>query len=191
MVITKINGVEYEIPSSWNDITHKKYCEILSFKEEDFIAKMALFTSVPKEILNKMKLDQFFALMDIVMFLDDLESVVAFGYGYTSDVKISDEPYWKIEKCKQLLKSETPFTVSAEIVNLYTSDKDGNGGEVIDELPITKTIGKAAFFLTSCQSSKASIICQMIYPNIKARKRNPVNKFMWWCIIQKFGEGIR
>jgi len=154
MIEIKIGEVTYNIKTSWNEVKFCEYVELLKLKDKDFIEKMAVYTGIPKAILGGMKLGQFFVLMDLVAFMDEPDLINAFAIGYESKESVGEQPYWKVEKAKQLLTdNDIPLTAAAEIIKLYTGNEDGEGGEDINELPVIDAIGKAAFFLTSCKSS--------------------------------------
>jgi len=154
MIEVNINETPYSIRTNWNEITYSGYCDLVKATEKTFAERLSIYTCIPIEDVNRMKLKQFALLSEVVEFMDDFESVNAFAVGYESDVKISEQPYWKIEKAKQLLKDvKQPILVACEIVKLYTSDKDGEGGTDISDMPITEAIGMASFFLPNCQSS--------------------------------------
>ena len=154
MIETKIGETTYNLRTSWNDVTLEGYCAIVKLKDKPFIERMATYTGIELDKLNSMKVEQFFLLMDLVAFMDEPDLVMAFAVGYESDMSIGEQPYWKVEKCKQLLKDNpNPVTVGAEIVELYTGDKDGEGGIKLGDKPVTEAIGQVAFFLNCWETS--------------------------------------
>lgn len=153
MTEIKLNDTAYQIRTSWNDVTFKDYCEIVKAKGKSFSETVAIFTGIPGITTMHLSLSQLSIICDLVSFMDDPDTVYAFAVSYTSDITIGEQPYWKVEKAKQLLKGNpNPITVAAEIVEMYTGDKDGEGGIDIRNKPVTEVMGMAAFFLTYCQS---------------------------------------
>lgn len=148
MIEIKILETDYKVRTSWNEVTLKEYCEIVKAQSKDWIERLSIYSGIPLDIINKIKLKQLQILLDLVEFMDEPDIVQAFVIGYESEMKIGEQPYWKIEKCKQLLKDNPfPITVGAEIVELYTGDVDGNGGEKISDKPVTEVIGMCAYYL--------------------------------------------
>lgn len=157
MITIKINETDFNIRTSWNEVTMNEYCEIVKASDKPFAERIAVYSQIPIEIINQMKIAQLNVVSELVEFMEGFDAVNAFAVGYESDLKISDEHYWKIEKCKQLLKDNPyPITASADIVELYTGDSDGNGGEKIGERIVIEVIGMAAFFLRSWESFSIS-----------------------------------
>lgn len=154
-MVVKINDTEYNLPTSWNDISMKKYIEIVKAKDKTFAERLSVYSDIPFQVINFLSFNQIKTISDIVEFCDSFDVVNAFAQ--ESEIKIAEQPYWKIEKAKQLLKDVQPVTVSVEIVDLYTSDSDGNGGMDISDKPVTEVIGLAAFFLRNCQTSLTDI----------------------------------
>ena len=149
MIEIKILETGYNVRTSWNEVTLKDYCEIVKAQSKEWVERLSVYSGIPVDILHKVKLKQLQILLDLVEFMDEPDIVQAFGVGYESEIKIGEQPYWKIEKCKQLLKDNPfPITVGAEIVELYTGDADGNGGEKISDKPVTEVIGMCVYFLS-------------------------------------------
>lgn len=154
MIELKINDNPYPIRTNWNDVTFDQYCEIVKAKNISFADRVSVYSGIPLEIVNQMSLSQLSAVSDVVSFMESFETVDAFALAYESDLTVSEQPYWKIEKVKQLLKGTTnPILIGAELVDIYTSDADGNGGVKINDKPVTEVIGMCAFFLRLSQSS--------------------------------------
>lgn len=158
MIELKINEGSYTICTSWNEVTMKHYCDIVTAQEKPFAERIAAYSLIPIDIINQMKIAQLHVLSELVEFMEGFDSVNAFSIGYESEITIGEQPYWKVEKCKQLLKDNPyPITVAAEIVALYTGDKDGENGIQISDKPVTEVIGMCAFFLQHCQNSLRNI----------------------------------
>jgi len=154
MITIKINEAEYNLRSNWNEVTFKGYCEIVEAKNKPLLERLAVYSSMPIELISALSLQQLTTVSDVVGYLEDFETVSAFCVGYESDLNIGEQEYWKVEKAKQLLKGKTyPITVAAEIIELYTGDKDGEGGKKVNDLPVTEVIGMASFFLSAFQTS--------------------------------------
>ncbi|CAB4183574.1 hypothetical protein UFOVP1106_10 [uncultured Caudovirales phage] len=155
MVTIKINETEYNIRTSWNEVTMNQYVEICKASDKPFAEKIAAYTQMPIEIINQMKIAQLNVIGELVEFMEGFDSVNAFAIGYESPMVIGDEPYWKVERAKQLLQNNPlPISAAVEIVKNYTGDNEnGAGGIEIGELPVTEVIGMATFFLQGCQLS--------------------------------------
>lgn len=153
MITLTINETPYNIRTSWNEVTLNDYCEIVKVNDKPFAERIAVYSQIPIEIINQMKIAQLNVLGEVLEFMEGFDSVNAFAIGYESDITIGEQPYWKVEKAKQLLQNNSfPITVAAEIVELYTGDKDGENGQKIGEKPATEIIGMASFFLRSWES---------------------------------------
>ena len=154
MIELKLSDKDYSIRSNWNEVTYDGYCKIIEAKDKQFVERLSVYAGIELPVIERLNFKQLILLCDLLEFMDDFESVNAFAIGYESELTIGEQEYWKIEKAKQLLKGNlNPITVAGEIIELYTSDKDGNGGVKIGDKPITEAIGMAAFFLSHCQSS--------------------------------------
>lgn len=154
MITININETPYNIRTSWNEVTLNDYCEIVKANDKQFAERIAVYSQIPIEIINQMKIAQLNVLSELVEYMEGFDAVNAFAVGYESDITIGEQPYWKVEKAKQLLQNNSfPITVAAEIVELYTGDEDGNNGINIGEKPVTEVIGMASFFLHSYQPS--------------------------------------
>lgn len=153
MITIKINEVEYNIFTSWNEITLNHFCYISKAGELPFAERISTYTKIPLEIINQMKIAQLNLVGELVEFMEGFDSVNAFAIGYESDLIIGEQPYWKIEKCKQLLQdNKHAITASAEIVEMFTGNDDGEGGTKIGDKPVTEVIGMASFFLQNWES---------------------------------------
>lgn len=156
MIEIKINEQTYQIRTNWNEVTFDQYCEIVKAKNIAFADRVSVYTGIPLDIVNQMSLMQLTAVADLVSFMESFDTVDAFALTYESDLTVSEQPYWKIEKVKQLLKGATnPILIGAEVVDIYTSDAEGNGGVKINDKPVTEVIGMCAFFLRLSQSSSS------------------------------------
>lgn len=154
MIETKINSIPYDIRTNWNEVTFDQYCEIVKAKNISFADRVSVYSGIPLDIVNQMSLNQMEDVMNFVSFMESFDTVDAFALAYESELTVSEQPYWKIEKVKQLLKGTTnPILIGAEVVDIYTSDADGNGGIKINDKPVTEVIGMCAFFLRLSQSS--------------------------------------
>lgn len=153
MITLNINETPYNIRTNWNEVTLNQYCEIVKANDKPFAERIAIYSQIPIEIINAMKIAQLNVLGEVLEFMEGFDSVNAFAIGYESDITIGEQPYWKVEKAKQLLQNNSfPITVAAEIVELYTGDKDGENGQKIGDKPVTEIIGMASFFLRSWES---------------------------------------
>jgi len=153
MTEVKINEVAYPVPTSWNDVTFAKYCDVIQSKGKPLSERLSCYSGIPIEIVNKFTLSQNRCVSDFVEFMDFPDLIDAFAMAYESKLVIGDEMYWRVENAKQVIQKATlPICAGAEVVKIFTADEDGNGGEEIGGEPVTKVIGRVAFFLSSCQS---------------------------------------
>ena len=146
MIQIKINEIEYNLRSNWNEVTFNEYVEIVKVQGKTLIERLSVYTGITKEILDKFTLSQINTISPLVEFMDNPDLVMAFSDTYTSGLSVGEQPYWKVEKAKQLLNTEVPMSVAAEIVELYTGNDDGENGLKISDKPVTSVIGIAAFF---------------------------------------------
>ena len=154
MIEITIKEELYKLESSWNDVTWSKYVRLLESQGKPVLERLAVACGIPLESVNKFTIEQLGFVSDLVSFMGYPESVEAFSLDYESDLVIGEEMYWRVEKCKQILKDvEKPLTKGASIIQIFTADKDGNGGEDINDIPVTKVIGRVGFFLSSWESS--------------------------------------
>ena len=152
MITLKINETEFSIRTSWNEVTMNEYCDIVKATDKPFAERIAVYSQIPIETINQMKIAQLNVLSELVEFMEGFDAVNAFAIGYESEMKIGEQPYWKVEKAKQLIQNNPyQITSAVEIVELYTGDEDGNNGIKIGDKPVTEVIGMATFFLFSCQ----------------------------------------
>lgn len=153
MITLTINEKQYNIRTSWNEVTLNDYCEIVKVNDKPFAERIAVYSQIPIEIINQMKIAQLNVLSELVEYMEGFDAVNSFAIGYESDITIGEQPYWKVEKAKQLIQNNLfPITVAAEIVELYTGDKDGENGQKIGDKPVTEIIGMASFFLQNWES---------------------------------------
>jgi len=153
MIEITLEDKVHQIRTSWNDVTYSGYVEMLKNLDKTWMKRLSVYTGIDEDVLNKMTINQICLFIETVGFMESLETVDAFTIGYESDIQISELEYWKLEKAKQLLQASNGYIVGAEIVDLYTSDKDGNGGTNINDMPVTQAIGMVSFFLSNCKSS--------------------------------------
>lgn len=154
MIELTINNKPFQIKTNWNEVTFDQYLEIVKAKNISFADRISVYSGIPLDLVNQMKLSQMDEVCDFVSFMENFETIDAFAMAYESGLTVSEQPYWKIEKVKQLLKGNTnPILIGAEVVDIYTSDADGNGGIKINDKPVTEVIGMCAFFLRLSQSS--------------------------------------
>jgi len=153
MTEVKINEVAYAVPTSWNDVTFKEYCDVIRAKGKPLSERLSCYSGIPIEIVDKLNLTQLNYLLGCLEFMDSPDTLDAFVMAYESKIEIGEEMYWRVENAKQVIqKVDVPMLAGAEVVKIFTADEDGNGGEDISNEPVTKVIGRVAFFLSGCQS---------------------------------------
>lgn len=154
MITIKINGTDYNLRTSWNEVTMNGYVEICKASDKPFAERISIYSQIPIEIINQMKIAQLNVVGELVEFMEGFDSVNAFAIGYESPIEIGEQNYFKVERAKQLLQNNPiPISAAVEIVELYTGNDDGEQGIKIGEQPVTEVIGMATFFLQSCQRS--------------------------------------
>lgn len=140
-----------KVPTSWNDITQKKYCELLDlgdgFTEKDIIKRISVLCEIEEE--NILLLDNSFVerLASMIMFSYDASILAEFNIPPVEykDFKIGKQKYGAMVKVRQAFKKirkskKHDFNLTATLVREYT-------GEEIEEKPIPEVIGLCNFFL--------------------------------------------
>lgn len=146
MIKTTISSIPHEIPSSWNDVTFLKYCDVVMVHDQPFMNRLSVYTGIEVDVLNKLTFPGLQQLIETTAFMDNPDDVMAFAEGYESEINIGHETYGKMETSKQAIQqAKIPLLGAVTMIKEYT-------GQDISNLPITKTIGQAVFFLTRLES---------------------------------------
>lgn len=147
MLKIKLNDTFYSIPSTWDDVTYKQFAES---RNQPLEKRLSSQTQIPLEIISNLPLATVKNLIDIVEFQDRLPE---FFEQVSLDIDVGNEHYIKMEQSRKALEENNEWVAAIEITKLYT-------GKDISELPVTKAMGYAVFFLDrlrlSSKSTKAS-----------------------------------
>lgn len=140
MIKTTISKTEYNLPSSWNDVTFLKYCDVVMAQGEPFMNRLSVYAGIESDILNKLTFNGIAEIANIVSFMDSPDDVNSFQYLYDGAIQVGHETYGKMIISQQAIKkAKTPLFGAVVMVKQYT-------GEDISHEPITKCIGKALYF---------------------------------------------
>lgn len=75
MTTIKINDIEYQIPTNWDDITLQQQIDvsIMRNRDEDFrtLFMIHTYTGIPMEILRKMNINHFKSILSLMSFLSE------------------------------------------------------------------------------------------------------------------------
>lgn len=148
MIDIKISETVYPVPTSWNDVTFLKYCDIVKCHEEHFIKRLSVYSGIEIETLNKLTYQGILELAAAVQFMDTPDDIDGFAIGYESELNIGHESYEKLEASKQAIQKnpDLPLKAAIEVIKFYTE-------EDISNKPITQAIGQAVFFLMQLENS--------------------------------------
>lgn len=141
MIELLLNKKPIQIPSSWNDITYAKYCDIVKAGELSLIDRLKVYTGLQADVINKLTLETLSRLSEIVGFMDRPEDVAVLATPYKGKENIETAAYWKLEKAKLIIKERgNPLFAGVDVVKLYTGDD-------IADKPILSVYDQACFFL--------------------------------------------
>lgn len=148
MLKIKLNDTFYSIPSTWDDVTYKHFAES---RAQPLEKRLSSQTQIPLEIISNLPLATVKNLIDIVEFQDRLPE---FFEQVNLDIYVGNEHYVKMEDSRKALEDSDKWVAAIEITKLYT-------GIDISDLPVTKGMGYAVFFLDrltpSFRSTNASL----------------------------------
>lgn len=139
----KLYDKEYDIPTSWIDVTYLNYAESKT-PDLPLQTKLSYQTGIPQEILSKLPLSALKQIIGIVEFFD---TEPEFFEQVDSDMNVGNEHYIKFEQARLALEqSPNEWLAAIQITKIYT-------GEDISQVSVFKGLGIAAFFLTRLKSS--------------------------------------
>ena len=140
MIELKINGEIHSIPSNWKDISWAKYCDIVQAVEKPLIERVAVYTGLDIELLQRFTLSTFLNVCDMVAFCDDYTLVDSLAKPYQGELNVGAETYEKLENCKMAAsKAANPITAGAKIIKEYT-------GEDINDRCVLDVYAQVMFF---------------------------------------------
>lgn len=132
MLKIKINKTQYEVPTSWQDVTFNKFIDWLNFmpKETDIkteIEILSFTTGIEQSILEQCSIDTLNTLSNLMAFWFDFETLNAYNVvdkKFADAVDFDKLPYGKLEMIQQKIKeceakSLHPFTVALECFKIY------------------------------------------------------------------------
>ena len=150
--IQTLSGTEESksIPTSWRDITWKKYAEYMGMTFDNEIKRLAYFTGIDEDILlnNALFLSSMIETCAFIWhpeFLTEYETLVP---DYVRKINVSKSDWGKYESARASISrhQENVYASVAEILKMYL---DMN----VNEQPVTDVIGQATFFLQKLQRS--------------------------------------
>ena len=140
MITVTINSRPKQIPTTWEDIPWKDYCEMLEkgyLKDPVWVA--AYLLGYDEGFPDGFDIDAIVFLSELLEFTRHPEEMLMVPY--KSDASIANEPWSKFIAAQQALQaSEGKITCGGKLVKIYT-------GEDIDQQPVTEALPKADFFL--------------------------------------------
>lgn len=132
MLKIKLNKIEYQVPTSWQDVTFEKFIDWLNFmpKETDVKTEVEILsftTGIQQDILEQCSIETLNTLTNLMTFWFDFEALDAFNL---VDKKFSDAldfdklPFGKLEMIQQKIKECEakglhPFTVALACFEIY------------------------------------------------------------------------
>ena len=151
MTTVSINEKDYELKTNWNEVSYSEYCNIISAKEDNsnnLLQRISIYSRIEYSVLELLSATQLAYIMDIVKFMDEPEFVYEFAERYEEPaLQVAIESYGKMEAAKSaLMQYKNPLLAGADIVEIYS-------GEDIRKQPITKSINRVSFFLSSLNYS--------------------------------------
>lgn len=188
MINFTLNGKKVSIPSSWEDVTFRQYCEILK-NQKNTSELIAMFSGIDCEIIKKATIIGLDQVLMALSFLNKVpvipDDVPKIGpYSLVSRQKLQFESLDLFEDMKSVaLKADpaniTDFTqrygtyVAMYLQNLrdgeYSREKADAMKEEVDNLPALQVISLGSFFFV-----KLGILLSGINPN--SRPTNPSPK---------------
>lgn len=136
------NSTPYEIPTSWTEV---KWIDFANSKTEGLPLekKLSYQTRIPSDVILNLRSRELASLLSVIEFQDKLPE---FFDEFHSEMDVGNEHYIKLEQARQELSKGNQWIAAIEITKLYT-------GTDISDMPVTKAMGYAAFFLTRLQGS--------------------------------------
>lgn len=143
----KIDGKEYTIKQSWNELTYSEYCEVVNAAELPAIERLSKFSGIHLDVLNKCTSAQLAVLFQSVAWLEDYEDCLLFVKGYDDGLNFPKTTYGQLEQSKVCLQlhGNKPLLALGKLVELYY-------GDIIDDKPCVDAIGKGLFILTKIEA---------------------------------------
>jgi len=151
MTTVRINETDYNLKTNWNEVDYSEYCNIINIKEDKentLLKRVSNYSGIEYSILEKLSATQLAFIIDIVKFMDEPEFVYDFAERFEEPaLQVANETYGKMEAAKTaLMQYKNPLLAGADIVEIYS-------GEDIRKQPITKSINRVSFFLSSLNYS--------------------------------------
>lgn len=121
MVRVTINGQQYEVKTTWEEVEADKLIACQTFKDE-----VKALTTLPPELVDKATDLQLFPLYTAFSFIDDMESVAPL-----QALSVEDAPYDQIEQAKVYLGEEgKPYKKVLRCAQVYY-DQEKNPVQLI------------------------------------------------------------
>lgn len=145
MTPIKIGGESYSIPTSWNDITYLKFCEIITFEQKEDNHILSIISGIPFTTIKNIDSESLILLENLLNFTKDLDTLNEFSF-VTIDVVVGKQSWEKLEMAKQAIAKKVNYMASAgDIIKIYC-------GRLIYDEPITKVWGDVQYILKELNS---------------------------------------
>lgn len=129
MIQVEIENIKYNVPTSWRDVTHRKYCELISKEKVNGIELLSLLSDIQCNTLEKISEENLIILIDLCTFVNDTtlleKSNVLFDD--LSSFDVGNETWAKLEKAKQEIeKHPVFFCASSSLAKIYFGNDVSN-----------------------------------------------------------------
>lgn len=141
MIPITIGGESYIIPTSWRDITYKKFCEIISLtKDDNYIQLIEVVSNIPCNTIEKLDEESLIILQKLLNFMQDFDTLNDFNIP-TIDINIGKESWEKLIRCQNAMQgNDNVVCVAGEMLKVYC-------GKVINDIPITECFGDINYII--------------------------------------------
>ena len=142
MIKVKIKEIEYNVPTSWVDVSYSKAIEVIKIEDIDDV--LCYLTGIPKDILYTLKESSVAKLFILIRFVEDVEIWNSNEPGDKyKDFDYGSAEYGKTEAVKIIInnnKDKNFLDLAPQIIQKLTGDDISNE-------PMSEVIGTVGFFL--------------------------------------------
>lgn len=144
MITIKIADKDYQVRTSWKDVTYSNFCDIISFEDEkDTYGFISVVSGIECNTLKNIDDESLLTIKNLISFVEDYSFLEKFNFvdADLSKFNIGNHSWYKLEKAKrEITKHKKVHCAMGAIIKIYL-------GEVINDKPIHKAWGKINFFL--------------------------------------------
>lgn len=129
MITASIGGKDYEVPTSWKDISYSQYCSILNFEGSDGVQFLSLISGIPWATLIKVDAESIGMLTQLFTFVKDYTFLEKYNYMVPEleGFDVGNEKWHKLEKAKLAIKKHKHYVCAArEIFKIYFEGPDSD-----------------------------------------------------------------